>query len=99
VTNWARLAQFPSPHLQDPTDEERDTGCGSRPVRTLLAQGAVEVADFAVDKGAVREGAPAVVRFLAQITSRFGIGPVKVHAPRSCMTTPGQPANLEAKRP
>ena len=42
-------------------------------VRALLAQGAVEVADFAVDKGAMREGAPAVVRFLAQIASRFGI--------------------------
>jgi len=99
VTNWAKLGQFPSLHLQDPADEERDTGCGPRPVRALLAQGAVEVADFAVDKGAVREGAPAVVRFLAQITSRFGIGPVKVHAPRSCMTTPSQPANLDAKRP
>jgi len=42
-------------------------------IRALLAQGAVEVADFAVDKGAVRESAPAVVRFLAQIASRFGI--------------------------
>jgi hypothetical protein len=42
-------------------------------VRALLARGAVEVADFAIDKGAVREGAPAVVRFLAQIAARFGI--------------------------
>jgi len=42
-------------------------------VRDLLARGAVEVADFALDKGVVREGAPAVVRFLAQIASRFGI--------------------------
>jgi len=42
-------------------------------VRDLLARGAVEVADFALDKGVVREGAPAVVRFVAQIASRFGI--------------------------
>jgi hypothetical protein len=42
-------------------------------VRALLARGAVEVADFALDKGAVREGAPVVVRFLAQIASRFGM--------------------------
>jgi hypothetical protein len=77
VINWAKLGQFPSLHLQDPADEERDTGCGPRPVRALLAQAAVEVAALAVDKGAVREGAPAVVRFLGQITTRFGIGPVK----------------------
>ena len=42
-------------------------------VRDLLARGVVEVADFALDKGVVREGAPAVVRFVAQIASRFGI--------------------------
>src|SRR6202008_4109993 len=42
-------------------------------VRDLLARGTVEVADFALVKGVVREGAPAVVRFLTQIASRFGI--------------------------
>src|SRR3984893_2538808 len=42
-------------------------------VRDLLARGLVEVADFALDKGVVREGAPAVVRFVAQIAARFGI--------------------------
>ena len=42
-------------------------------VRALLARGVVEFADFALDKGAVRESAPALVRFLAQIASRFGI--------------------------
>jgi hypothetical protein len=42
-------------------------------VRALLARGAVEIADFALDKGAVRESAPAVVRFVAQIAARFGI--------------------------
>jgi EcsC protein family len=42
-------------------------------VRALLARGVVEVADFAVEKGAVREAAPAVVRFLAQVATRFGV--------------------------
>ncbi len=42
-------------------------------VRAALARGVVEVADFVIDKSAVREGAPVVVRFLAQVASRFGI--------------------------
>jgi EcsC protein family len=42
-------------------------------VRALLARGLVEVADFAIDKGAIREGAPVIVRFLTQIASRFGV--------------------------
>ena len=39
-------------------------------VRAMLARGLVEVADF---KGAIREGAPFLVRFLTQIASRFGV--------------------------
>ena len=42
-------------------------------VRAMLARGLVEVADFALDKGAIREGAPFLVRFLTQIASRFGV--------------------------
>jgi hypothetical protein len=42
-------------------------------VRAVLARGVVEVADFVIDKSAVRESAPVVVRFLAQLASRFGI--------------------------
>ncbi len=42
-------------------------------LRDLLAPRAVEVADFAIDKAAVRESAPVVVRFLAQIAARFGL--------------------------
>src|SRR5437660_4358830 len=42
-------------------------------VRAMLARGLVEIADFALDKGAVREGAPFVVRFLTQVASRFGV--------------------------
>src|SRR5207245_1226296 len=36
-------------------------------VRAMLARGLIEVADFALDKGAIREGAPLFVRFLTQI--------------------------------
>lgn len=42
-------------------------------IRAMLARGLVEVADFALDKGAIREGAPMFVRFLTQIASRFGV--------------------------
>jgi EcsC protein family len=42
-------------------------------VRAMLARGLVEVADFAIDKGAIGESAPFLVRFLTQIASRFGV--------------------------
>jgi hypothetical protein len=42
-------------------------------VRAMLARGLVEIADFAIDKGAIRESAPFLVRFLTQIASRFGV--------------------------
>jgi hypothetical protein len=42
-------------------------------VRALLARGLLEIADFAVDKGAIRESAPFLVRSLTQIAARFGV--------------------------
>jgi len=42
-------------------------------VRAMLASGLVEIADLAIDKAAVREGAPVFVRFLTQIAARFGV--------------------------
>jgi EcsC family protein len=42
-------------------------------VRAMLARGLVEIADFALDRGAIREGAPFLARFLAQMAARFGI--------------------------
>jgi hypothetical protein len=42
-------------------------------VRAILARGLVEVADLAIDKGAIGESAPFLVRFLTQVTSRFGV--------------------------
>jgi hypothetical protein len=42
-------------------------------VRAMLARGLVEVADFAIDKGAIREGAPLLIKFMSKIASRFGV--------------------------
>jgi hypothetical protein len=42
-------------------------------IRAVLARGLVEVADRALDKTALREGSPLLIRFLTQIASRFGI--------------------------
>lgn len=42
-------------------------------VRAMLARGLVEIGDFAIDKGVIREGAPMLVRFMTQIASRFGV--------------------------
>jgi hypothetical protein len=42
-------------------------------IRDRLAPEVIEVADFAVDKTALGESAPAIVRFVAQIAARFGL--------------------------
>ena len=42
-------------------------------VRGLLAKSIAEAARFVVDRGVMAEGAPVLVRFIAQISSRFGV--------------------------
>jgi EcsC protein family len=42
-------------------------------VRAMLARGLVEIADFAIDKGAIRESGSLLARFLTKIAARFGI--------------------------
>ena len=42
-------------------------------IRAQLAPSALEIADLAIDKAAVRESAPVVVRFISQIAARFGL--------------------------
>src|SRR5215813_1639144 len=59
--------------LAGPSTDETGAEADYFAVRAMLARGLVEVADFALDKGAIREGAPFLVRFLTQIASRFGI--------------------------
>jgi hypothetical protein len=59
--------------LGGPSTDEAGAEADYFAVRAMLARGLVEVADFALDKGAIREGAPFLVRFLTQIASRFGV--------------------------
>jgi len=59
--------------LGGPTTEETGVEADYFAVRAILARGLVEIADFGIDKGVVRESAPLLVRFLTQIASRFGV--------------------------
>ena len=59
--------------LGAPASGEPDMEADYFAVRAMLARSLVEVAEFAIDKGALREGAPLFVRFLGQIASRFGV--------------------------
>ena len=59
--------------LGGPPTDETGVDADYFTVRAMLARGLVEVADFALDKGAIREGAPFLVRFLTQVASRFGV--------------------------
>ena len=59
--------------LGSPPADEKGGHADYFAVRAMLARGLVEVADFALDKGAMREGAPFLVRFLTQIAGRFGV--------------------------
>src|ERR1700731_1140130 len=43
-------------------------------VRGLLAKSITEAARFITERGIVEEGAPILVRFIAQVASRFGVG-------------------------
>jgi len=42
-------------------------------VRAMLAKSVSQAARFVIERGALEEGAPVLVRFLAQIASRFGM--------------------------
>jgi hypothetical protein len=59
--------------LGSPPADENGAQTDYFAVRAMLARGIIEIADFAIDKGAIREGAPLFVRFMTQIASRFGV--------------------------
>ena len=59
--------------LGGPTTDETGVEADYFAVRAILARELVEIADFGIDKGVVRESAPLLVRFLTQIASRFGV--------------------------
>jgi hypothetical protein len=68
-----RLACLEVFALGGPPTDEKGAETDYFAVRAMLARGLVEIADFAIDKGAIRESAPLLVRFLTQIASRFGV--------------------------
>ena len=59
--------------LGGPPADEKGVETDYFAVRALLARGLVEIADIAIGKGAIREGAPLFLRFVTQIASRFGV--------------------------
>jgi len=59
--------------LGGPTADETGVEVDYFAVRAILARGLVEIANLAIDKGAIREGAPFFVRFLTQVAARFGV--------------------------
>jgi hypothetical protein len=59
--------------LGGPTADDSGAETDYFAVRAMLARGLVDIADFAIDKGAIREGAPLLIKFMSKIASRFGI--------------------------
>jgi EcsC protein family len=59
--------------LGSPSTDKKGIEVDYFAVRAMLARSLVEIADFAIDKGAIREGAPLFVRIMAQIAPRFGV--------------------------
>lgn len=59
--------------LGGPTTDQSGAETDYFAVRAMLARGLVEAADLVLDKGALRQGAPLLVRFMTQIASRFGV--------------------------
>ncbi|HVC21463.1 MAG TPA: EcsC family protein [Vicinamibacterales bacterium] len=53
------------------TDDSAETGYFA--VRVALARAVSEAAEFIAERGLVQDGAPAIVRLIAQISSRFGV--------------------------
>ena len=59
--------------LGGPKGEADAANSGYFAVRGLLAKSIAEAARFIVDRGALAEGSPVLVRLLAHIASRFGV--------------------------
>jgi hypothetical protein len=56
-----------------PAEGDNATKTGYFAVRASLAKAVSEAAQHLAQKGVAREGAPAIVRFLTQVASRFGV--------------------------
>ena len=61
----------PSPRL--PAEEGRLGESGYFAVRAMLAHALAGMAEYVVERGVLREGAPYLARFLARVAGRFGV--------------------------
>ncbi len=59
--------------LGGPTRKDDAAETGYFFVRAALARAVTEAAEFIAERGIAMEGAPAIVRFITQIASRFGV--------------------------
>lgn len=55
------------------SDSDDSTESGYYAVRSLLARSVTEASEYALEKAAVGEAAPALIRFIAVVAERFGI--------------------------
>lgn len=69
----ARLACLEVFALGGPASKDDAADTGYFIVRAALARSLSEAAAYIAERGIAQEGAPALVRFLAQIASRFGV--------------------------
>jgi hypothetical protein len=72
-TAAARLACLEVFALGGPTTKDDAAETGYFVVRAALARSISEAAAYVAERGLAQEGAPAIVRLMAQIASRFGI--------------------------
>lgn len=71
-TPEARLACLQVFALGGPTDADDASESSYFVVRALLARSVSEAARYVAQRGLAEQGAPALVRFVAQVASRFG---------------------------
>ena len=69
----AQLACLEVFALGSPTSKDDATETGYFVVRAALARAVTEAAEYIVERGLVQEGAPAIVRFIARVASRFSL--------------------------
>lgn len=69
----ARLASLEVFALGGATGKDNATENGYYAVRAMLARQVSEAAKYLVERGAAKEGSPALIRFIATIASRFEV--------------------------
>jgi hypothetical protein len=69
----AKLACLEVFALGGPSKRDNATETGYFVVRAALARAVTEAAEYIAERGLAQEGAPAIVRLITQIASRFGV--------------------------